>query len=350
MAVVISPTTSPMSFSDKDAYNTIISVLTARMWRCKDTGSLPSFEVIASLIKAATAEFDKEPSLLDLKGDWVVVGDIHGNIDDLLRIFERGGYPPAKKYLFLGDYVDRGDNSVEVILLLYSLKTLFPDHIKLIRGNHECESITSVYGFRRECCSYLSARLYRKIVKSFSSLPFAAILNNTYLCVHGGISPDLDSIENISDIPKPMLSADSDIANDLVWSDPCADVSGFVESDRGTGYLFSGAVLKKFLKSNGLKMLIRSHESCDRGFAKPIKRCLTVFSNTDYCGLNNKAAVAVVNESGEYSIETFKPLSERELRNRRVLVPHWLIDEMSGLKTPIQQPLVVNPLVEVVGL
>ena len=337
-----------MGFTDKDAFATIIAILTARMRRAKASSSLPPFDTISALIKAATAEFDTEPSLLQLEGDCVVVGDIHGNIDDLLRIFERTGYPPETTYLFLGDYVDRGDYSVEVILLLYALKVLFPKHINMIRGNHECESITAVYGFKRECYSFLSARLYRKLVKSFASLPYAAIVNDRYFCVHGGISPELDSIESISELPKPMISAESDLANDIVWSDPSGDVSGFVESDRGTGYFFDAVVLKKFLKRNGLDTLIRSHEYCDRGVDKPIKRCLTVFGNTDYCGFGNDAAIAVVTEDGNYRIETFKQLSAKDLQNRRVIVPEWLIDEMSGLKAPIRDHLLlVDSRVEV---
>jgi predicted phosphodiesterase len=177
--------------------------------------------------------FKDDCSLLELAGNFTVVGDIHGNIDDLLRVFERRGYPPETNYLFLGDYVDRGQNSVEVLIMLYSLKVLFPSNIYLIRGNHECESVTAVYGFKREVCRRFSVQVYQKFVKSFSHLPYAAVVNNKYFCVHGGISPDLASVDEIADIEKPQISAASSLANDMVWSDPL-DVNGFVKSDRGT--------------------------------------------------------------------------------------------------------------------
>ena len=327
-----------MTLKADDAYSVIFSVLTGRMTASKTPTNLPPEETIEALIKRARNAFDAEESLLDLDGDYVVVGDIHGNVDDLLRIFERHGYPPSTNYLFLGDYVDRGAHSIEVLLLLYSLKVLFPDSVSMLRGNHECENITAFYGFKRDCLKFLSERLYRKFVNSFASLPFAAVLNGIYFCVHGGISPELTSVEDIMKLEKPMISADSPLARDLVWSDPSSAACGFEDSDRGTGKLFDGDVLKEFLKENDLKMLVRSHEYCERGSCQPIKRCLTVFSCTDYCGFGNKAAVLVVGNEGDYKVEAFNPLSEEDLRRRRVIVPEWLFSEAKELKSGLRDP------------
>lgn len=331
-----------MALKDADVYEIVFAVLVGRTGRDKVPTNLPASDVITKLIKRAVSAFDAESSLLKLEGDYVVVGDIHGNVDDLLRIFEKYGYPPSKNYLFLGDYVDRGAHSIEVLLLLYSLKVLFPNNVSMLRGNHECEAITSLYGFKRDCRRFLSERLYRKFVNSFASLPFAAVLNGAYFCVHGGISPELEQLSDITALDKPMISSDVPLAKDLLWSDPSPSVCGFEESDRGTGYFFDAQVLKEFLKRNELDMLIRSHEFCDKGSDNPIKRCLTIFSSTDYCGFGNDASVAVVSDNGDYQVDLFCPLSDAELKQRRVIIPEWVFTEVKTFKRPLREASIVS--------
>ena len=328
-----------MSVSISQLHQTVLDILTARMRGGRTQTTFPSESILLGIINSARDIFNTEDPLLRLKGKFIVVGDIHGNIDDLLRIFEKSGYPPNTNYLFLGDYVDRGTHSPEVVFLLFSLKILYPTNIYLIRGNHECETVTSVYGFKKDCVKRFSPKVYRKFMKCFMHLPFAAVINDSYFCVHGGISPYLKTVDDVADLDKPMISADSEIARDLVWSDPLDSAKGFQPSDRGTGYFFNNKKLNKFLNANHLKMLIRSHESCMEGIEKPLQRCITVFSNTDYCGMNNKAAVIVLDpDEDDFKTIVFNPLTEEDLETRKVIVPEWIFTEVPDEAITMKEP------------
>ena len=208
-----------------------------------------------------------------------------------------------------------------------------------------------MYGFKKECEKVFNNEIYNKFTKCFMYLSYAAVINDTYFCVHGGISPFLKSLDDINNIEKPLLSSDSQIASDLVWSDPSESVKGFQNSPRGSGYLFGDKKLNTFLQQNGLKKLIRSHETCIDGVDYPLENCITVFSNSDYCEMNNDAAVIIIKQYsdalsspssedsdelsalsiiGDYlndpniQIETFSPLSLVELKLRRILIPEWI--------------------------
>ena len=130
-------------------------------------------------------------------------GDTHGQYFDLLRLFEYGGYPPESNYLFLGDYVDRGKQSLETICLLLSYKIKFPDNFFLMRGNHECASINRIYGFYDECKRRYSIKLWKIFTDVFNCLPVAALVDEKILCMHGGLSPDLNSLDQIKKIVRP---------------------------------------------------------------------------------------------------------------------------------------------------
>jgi diadenosine tetraphosphatase ApaH/serine/threonine PP2A family protein phosphatase len=286
--------------------------------------TFPDATTVSLLINATTLALSADPSLLLLTGPFVVVGDVHGNIDDLLRIFSRQGYPPEKRYLFLGDYVDRGPNSLDVLLLLYSFKVLFPDDVFLLRGNHEVEYISAKYGFKTDCLRHFTDDLYREFIESFRHLPFAAVLNSNVFAVHGGLSPLAETVDAIARLEKPQHTTDSRLAQDLVWSDPMkSDDDGFVHSGRGNGYFFSDDVLDEFLDRNHFRLLIRSHEACRRGFDRPLARCLTIFSTTDYTGKGNDAAVAVLALIGEYIIDKYRMQRQGARGKRNVTLPAW---------------------------
>lgn len=279
---------------------------------------------LAMVISSVCEVFKSEDSLLKLSGDFVVVGDIHGNLDDLLRIFEKHGYPPISRYLFLGDFIDRGSSSLEVIIALYLLKLMFPQSVYLLRGNHECESISSVYGFKEECLKKSTPFIYRSFISSFMFLPFAATINGKYFCVHGGLSPSLQNINEIDKFGRPFVTSNNVMLNDLVWSDPMQNCENFVPSDRGSGYFFGQRNLDDFLKANNLDLMIRSHESCMDGFYFSLEKCLTIFSNTNYCGIKNNAAIVIIKENENLEISTIKFLNEEEMKKRRILVPEWI--------------------------
>jgi len=307
-------------------YSIIHNVLDSRQHRKRIYRE--SLDTIKELMKNATFNLKKDNAVLSLHGDFSIVGDIHGNIDMLIRIFQRLNYPNQRKYLFLGDYVDRGTNSIEVIILLYALKCLFPDQVFLLRGNHEFMEVSRIYGFYDECRIRYSEELFNIIQDTFSYLPIAAILNDTKFCVHGGISQkinskaDILSLEKVSDIPNNIIL-------DLLWSDPDPEVQGYKESQRGSGYLFGQDAIDYFLRVCGFTMVIRSHEHCQDGYELPFGNqggLITVFSACDYCGQNNSAAVFNTNSSHEnkLNLTQYSPIDRS--KRIQIILPDFILE------------------------
>lgn len=156
------------------------------------------------LCSTAREVFMEQPVLLDLDTPIRIIGDIHGQYQDLLRFFERGGFPPDANYLFLGDYVDRGKQSLETICLLFAYKIKYPENFFLLRGNHECASISRIYGFYDECKRRYNIKLWKTFTDTFNCLPIAAIVDEKIFCVHGGLSPQLKSLTQINCITRPI--------------------------------------------------------------------------------------------------------------------------------------------------
>jgi diadenosine tetraphosphatase ApaH/serine/threonine PP2A family protein phosphatase len=261
---------------------------------------------------------------LHLTGRFTVVGDIHGDVLSVVRIFQELGWPDTQSYLFLGDYVDRGNASCEVLALLYCLKVMFPENLFLLRGNHEFGSITQAYGFRAECAARFVSQVYTEFVNSFSALPIAAIVNDTVFCVHGGIRPEL--ADHLDDLRK-IEDGCTDIETDILWGDPRENVEGFQASPRGRGFLFGSDAFEDFLDDADFTMMIRAHEDCDAGFAWPFGidgQLLTVFSTADYCQKGNDAAVAVVSVAG-VRIARFPFKSGYRLR---MIVPLFILESL----------------------
>lgn len=318
----------------------ILKVLTSRM-KPNQPALYPDASNVYYLIESVEKILKNEDSVLYLKGTFNVVGDIHGNVDDLIRIFQKQGYPPAQKYIFLGDYVDRGEFSVEVLLLLYSLKYLFPEHIYLIRGNHESESVTSFYGFKIECSRKYSQKLYFRFNESFLYLPIAAVVNQKYFCVHGGISPQTSNLTDLAKIKRPIENDSSPIITGLVWSDPQKKARGFQKSDRGIGFLFNDQKLNQFLKRNNLELMIRSHEAIKTGMERTLNKCVTIFSNSDYCEMNNDACICLISENKKEQYIKFSPLTKKEKKKKRVIIPEWILEDIDlpAIKAP-QFPII----------
>ncbi|CAK9323427.1 unnamed protein product [Citrullus colocynthis] len=138
-----------------------------------------------------------------------------------------GGFPPDANYLLLGDYVDRGNQSIETITLLFAYKIKFPDNIFLLRGNHECASINRIYGFYDECKRRFSVRLWKIFTDCFNCLPVAAVIDDKILCMHGGLSPEMQSLNQVGDIERPIDVPDQGLLCDLLSADPDRDIRGW---------------------------------------------------------------------------------------------------------------------------
>lgn len=158
---------------------------------------------IKFLIEKSTNIVKEQKMLLELEAPIKVCGDIHGQYYDLLRIFEHCGYPGENSYLFLGDYVDRGKQSLETVCLLMAYKIKFPTKLYLLRGNHESSITNRIYGFYDECRRRYNVRLWKAFTDLFNYLPVAALVDDKIFCMHGGLSPDLKTTNQISEIPRP---------------------------------------------------------------------------------------------------------------------------------------------------
>lgn len=229
---------------------------------------------IYQICNDAIAVLERESSLLRIEGPTIVVGDIHGNIGSLEYIISKflKEVQDGKSILFLGDYVDRGDyaprgpNSIKNVALLFKLKTMFPNKVFLLRGNHETEEINYGYGLLRECCMNYKSNgniVWQKFNDAFSYLSLAAVVNNTTFCVHGGISPELHDLNQIHNIKKPLPYGNliaNNMAMDLLWSDPNLGVGGFRSNERGAGCEYGHDASKEFLVRHNLKHILRAHE------------------------------------------------------------------------------------------
>ena len=184
---------------------------------------------LVDLIKQVVEILKKEPNVIMIPAPTIIVGDIHGQYNDLDQMFKKvidnKREMPDWNMLFLGDYVDRGQYSVEVLIFLFSLKIKYPGQITMLRGNHESRAMTQYFTFREEVFEKYDGDedLYEYFMEAFEALPIAAEVNGDYLCVHGGISPHLETIEDINQINRFDEPGTSGFLCDLLWSDPCED-------------------------------------------------------------------------------------------------------------------------------
>jgi serine/threonine-protein phosphatase PP1 catalytic subunit len=272
---------------------------------------------VRALVLAAKEVLQSQPVLLELSAPIKVCGDIHGQYHDLLRFFDYGGFPPAANYLFLGDYVDRGKQSMEVICLLLALKVKHPENFFLLRGNHECGSINRIYGFFDECKRRYSVRLWKLFIDCFNWLPIAAIIDEKIFCVHGGLSPDLLDMEQMRRIERPTDVPDEGLICDLLWSDPERDVRGWGENDRGVSWTFGDDIVDSFLAKHDLDLVCRAHQVVEDGYEFFARRQLvTVFSAPNYCGeFDNCGAMMIVDESLMCSFQILKPQEKKSKKS-----------------------------------
>ncbi|KAJ7478901.1 protein phosphatase type 1 [Mycena latifolia] len=250
-----------------------------------------------------------QPILLELEAPIKICGDTHGQYYDLLRLFEYGGFPPESNYLFLGDYVDRGKQSLETICLLLTYKIKYPENFFLLRGNHETASISRIYGFYDECKRRYNIKIWRAFIDCFNCFPIAAIIDDKIFAMHGGLSPDLQSMDQIRRILRPTDIPDQGLLSDLVWSDPDKDVNGWGENDRGVSFTFGADVVARFLQKHDLDLICRGHQVVEDGYEFFAKRHLvTIFSAPNYGGeFDNAGGIMSVDESLLCTFQILRP-------------------------------------------
>jgi serine/threonine-protein phosphatase 2B catalytic subunit len=277
----------------------------------KKEGKLHKNDCI-QLITEASALLSSEANLLHLSEPIVIIGDIHGQYYDFLKIIELAGPPKANKYLFLGDYVDRGSFSLEVVLVLYSLKLNFPNSVYLLRGNHESRQLTSFFNFRSEVLSKYDLELYEVIMNSFDCIPLACIVNQKFFCVHGGISPSLRFLKELPNIDRKCEIPNKGGFCDLLWSDPIDTEVGTSPEKfrhntvRDCSFFYSVTAANEFLKENRLLCIVRAHEAQIDGYKmhkwngnSEFPVVITVFSAPNYCDVyNNKGAFLRLSNNG----------------------------------------------------
>eukprot|EP00904_Undaria_pinnatifida_P007224 jgi/Undpi1/3631/HiC_scaffold_16.g07001.m1 len=259
--------------------------------------------------------FMQQPILLELEAPIKICGDIHGQYYDLLRLFEYGGFPPEANYLFLGDYVDRGKQSLETICLLLAYKIKYPENFFVLRGNHECASINRIYGFYDECERRYNIKLWKTFTDCFNCLPVAAIVDEKIFCMHGGLSPELNDMDQIKRVLRPTDVPDTGLLCDLLWSDPDRDIIGWGENDRGVSFTFGEDIVVQFLRRHDLDLICRAHQAYGYEFFAR-RHLVTLFSAPNYCGeFDNAGAMMSVDDTLMCSFQILKPAEKRQRFN-----------------------------------
>ncbi|EPZ31643.1 Metallo-dependent phosphatase [Rozella allomycis CSF55] len=273
----------------------------------------------------------EESNIQPVKAPVTICGDIHGQFYDLLELFKVGGDLPDTNYIFMGDFVDRGYYSLETLTLLLVLKAKYPDKITLLRGNHESRQITKVYGFYDECQQkYGNANVWKNCCQVFDYLTLAAIVDGRILCVHGGLSPEIRTLDQIRIIQRCQEIPPQGAFCDLVWSDP-EDIDNWAVSPRGAGYLFGRKVTSEFNHVNDLSLICRAHQLVQEGykFMFPNLNLVTVWSAPNYCyRCGNVASILNVKENLSVDESCFKifnavPDQQRQAPQRQI-TPYFM--------------------------
>ncbi|KAF5949452.1 hypothetical protein HYC85_011445 [Camellia sinensis] len=293
-----------------DQTKTKMSDLDSQIERLKKCEPLKESEVKSLCLKAMEILVEESNvQRVDAPVTVRICGDIHGQFYDMKELFKVGGDCPKTNYLFLGDFVDRGFNSVETFLLLLALKVRYPDRITLIRGNHESRQITQVYGFYDECLrKYGSVNVWRYCTDIFDYLSLSALIENKIFGVHGGLSHNISTLDQIRSIDRKQEVPHDGAMCDLLWSDPEDIVDGWALSPRGAGFLFGGNVVDIFNHANNIDYICRAHQLVMEGFKWMFNnQIVTVWSAPNYCyRCGNVAAILKLDENLDKEFRVFE--------------------------------------------
>lgn len=286
---------------------------------------------------------------LDLSTPLYVIGDLFGQFGDLLRMFKLLGHPPDARFLFLGNYVDRGNRSIETLAYIYALKLKFPKHVYILRGNHECQYVAEDYGFYKECTSRFTAKLWPIVIRTFNYLPVIAIIEEKVFCCHSGMSPNIQ-LKDISSLHKfrfylekgisrPVETTANVLVTHYTWSLPDPDIKDWDENPAGLGYLYGPSVVEDFCQKVGIQFIIRSNEYLEKGYEYSFSgKLLSIFSAPNYLGTfpNDGALVQLTKD----------PVTQEIKRQIKVVKP---IMEMRNKKTS-QMNIIITDAIEVENL
>jgi serine/threonine-protein phosphatase 6 catalytic subunit len=243
-----------------------------------------SLEDLKKLCEIVRDILIRESNVAEVSTPVTVCGDVHGQFYDVLELFRTGGQVPDTNYVFMGDFVDRGHYSVETFCLLLALKARYPDKVTLLRGNHESRQITQVYGFFDECMQkYQEPTAWKYCIQVFDLLNTAAVIDGKIFCVHGGLSPGINEVDQIRALDRNReVPADGPLC-DLLWSDP-EEIDYWQPSPRGGGCLFGWKATNDFLWANELDLVARAHQLIQEGHQYMFnQKLVTVWSAPNYC-------------------------------------------------------------------
>ncbi|KAK0406930.1 hypothetical protein QR680_018895 [Steinernema hermaphroditum] len=288
---------------------------------------------IIQLCRMAKKVFESQSAMLELEPPVKICGDIHGQYGDLLRLFDCFGFPPTANYLFLGDYVDRGGHCLETICLLFAYKIKYPENFFLLRGNHEIASINILFGFYGQVLErYQSVQLFNAFQDTFRVMPLTALISARILCMHGGLSKRINSIDDLRKITVPLYVRETEekkendkekekekkkkdeedneiytMEHDLLWADPNDKKEGWGRQER-RGALFGSDIVDEYVKKLNIDLIVRAHQAV-RGYRfSRGDKLITIFSAPNYIGENyNEAGVLDVNEKLKCSLHLIRP-------------------------------------------
>ncbi|OJA08110.1 hypothetical protein AZE42_08039 [Rhizopogon vesiculosus] len=268
----------------------------------------PDMKVLCDRVRAILME---ESNIQPVSSPVTICGDIHGQFWDLLELLRKGGQVPETSYIFMARHY-----SLETVSLLLALKARYPDKVTLLRGNHESRQITQVYGFYDECQQkYGSAAVWKACCSVFDFLNLAAIIDGETLCVHGGLSPDIRTLDQIRVLSRAQEIPHEGAFCDLMWSDP-EDIETWAVSPRGAGWLFGRNVTREFNHVNSLSLIARAHQLVQEGFKYMFDdQLVTVWSAPNYCyRCGNMASILTIKEDGsrDFTVYNAAPENERD--------------------------------------